>query len=115
MAIASLIAFRLARGAVAGGWVCRFVGVGAGAFELLHGLFDKLVYSKLRDAMGGHVQYAVSGGAALGERLGHFFNGIGVTISAVCTCSSRSSRSRNPTTIPTMDGTITTTPLMRSG
>ena len=48
--------------------------------KLLHGLFDKLVYSKLRDAMGGHVQYAVSGGAALGERLGHFFNGIGVTI-----------------------------------
>ncbi|MBW3619708.1 MAG: long-chain fatty acid--CoA ligase [Actinobacteria bacterium] len=48
--------------------------------KLLHGLFDKLVYGKLRDAMGGRVTYAVSGGAALGERLGHFFNGIGVTI-----------------------------------
>jgi long-chain acyl-CoA synthetase len=48
--------------------------------KLLHGLFDKLVYGKLRDAMGGQVRYAVSGGAALGERLGHFFNGIGVTI-----------------------------------
>ncbi|MBW3657853.1 MAG: long-chain fatty acid--CoA ligase [Actinobacteria bacterium] len=48
--------------------------------KLLHGLFDKLVYGKLRDAMGGRVEYAVSGGAALGERLGHFFNGIGVTI-----------------------------------
>ena len=45
-----------------------------------HLLFDKLVYGKLRDALGGRVRYAVSGGAALGERLGHFFNGIGVTI-----------------------------------
>jgi long-chain acyl-CoA synthetase len=48
--------------------------------KVLHAIFDKLVYSKLRDAMGGRVEYAVSGGAALGERLGHFFNGIGVTI-----------------------------------
>ncbi len=48
--------------------------------KLLHGVFDKLVYGKLRDAMGGKITYAVSGGAALGERLGHFFNGIGVTI-----------------------------------
>jgi long-chain acyl-CoA synthetase len=48
--------------------------------KLKHGLFDKLVYGKLRAAMGGNVRYAVSGGAALGERLGHFFNGIGVTI-----------------------------------
>jgi long-chain acyl-CoA synthetase len=48
--------------------------------KLLHAIFDKLVYSKLRAAMGGEVRYAVSGGAALGERLGHFFNGIGVTI-----------------------------------
>lgn len=45
-----------------------------------HALFDKLVYGKLRDAMGGKVQYAVSGGAPLGTRLGHFFRGIGVTI-----------------------------------
>jgi long-chain acyl-CoA synthetase len=48
--------------------------------RLLHGVFDKLVYTKLRAAMGGNVAYAVSGGAALGERLGHFFTGIGVTI-----------------------------------
>ena len=43
-------------------------------------VFDKLVYAKLREAMGGKVQYAVSGGAPLGTRLGHFFRGIGVTI-----------------------------------
>ncbi len=48
--------------------------------RLQHALFDKLVYGKLRAAMGGQVEYAVSGGAALGERLGHFFNGIGITI-----------------------------------
>jgi long-chain acyl-CoA synthetase len=49
--------------------------------NLQHKLFDALVYSKLRAAMGGKVTAALSGGAALGERLGHFFRGIGVTIS----------------------------------
>jgi long-chain acyl-CoA synthetase len=48
--------------------------------KLLHAVFDKLVYGKLRGAMGGKVKYAVSGGAALGERLTHFFNGIGVQV-----------------------------------
>ncbi|MCP2637145.1 AMP-dependent synthetase/ligase [Microbacterium sp. HD4P20] len=43
-------------------------------------LFDKLVYSKLRTAMGGRVTYAVSGSAPLGPRLGHFFHSLGVTI-----------------------------------
>jgi long-chain acyl-CoA synthetase len=47
---------------------------------LRHRLFDKLVYSKLRAALGGKVAWAVSGGAPLGARLGHFFRGIGVTI-----------------------------------
>jgi long-chain acyl-CoA synthetase len=45
-----------------------------------HALFDRLVYRKLRAALGGRVQYAVSGGAALSERLCHFFRGIGVTV-----------------------------------
>jgi long-chain acyl-CoA synthetase len=48
--------------------------------NLQHKLFDKLVYSKLRAALGGKVAWAVSGGAPLGARLGHFFRGIGVTI-----------------------------------
>lgn len=43
-------------------------------------LFDRLVYSKLRTAMGGNVTYAVSGSAPLGHRLGHFFHSLGVTI-----------------------------------
>ena len=45
-----------------------------------HAVFDRLVYSKLRTAMGGRIQYAVSGGAPLGARLGHFFRGVGITI-----------------------------------
>ncbi len=45
-----------------------------------HAAFDKLVYSKLRDALGGQVRWAVSGGAPLGQRLGHFYRGIGVTV-----------------------------------
>ena len=45
-----------------------------------HAVFDKLVYSKLRAALGGQVAWAVSGGAPLGARLGHFYRGIGVTI-----------------------------------
>jgi long-chain acyl-CoA synthetase len=48
--------------------------------KLKHGLFDKLVYSKLKAAMGGQVRYAISGGAPLGERLGHFFRGIGLIV-----------------------------------
>ncbi|MCI2958843.1 long-chain fatty acid--CoA ligase [Agromyces atrinae] len=43
-------------------------------------LFDKLVYSKLRTAMGGNVTYAVSGSAPLGPRLGHFYHSLGITI-----------------------------------
>ncbi len=43
-------------------------------------LFDRLVYGKLRAALGGRAHYAVSGGAALSERLCHFFRGVGVTV-----------------------------------
>ena len=54
---------------------------GAGIFlKAQHALYDKLVYSKLRAALGGRVAYAVSGGAPLGARLGHFFRGVGITI-----------------------------------
>ena len=50
------------------------------ALRAQHAVFDKLVYARLRAAMGGQVAYAVSGGAPLGTRLGHFFRGIGVTL-----------------------------------
>jgi long-chain acyl-CoA synthetase len=48
--------------------------------RLRYKLFDHLVYGKLRAAVGGKVTYAVSGGAPLGERLGHFFRGAGITV-----------------------------------
>jgi long-chain acyl-CoA synthetase len=48
--------------------------------KIQHALFDKLVYKKLRAAMGGRVKYAVSGGGPLGARLGHFYRAIGLTV-----------------------------------
>ncbi|MDY5585319.1 MAG: AMP-dependent synthetase/ligase [Arcanobacterium sp.] len=43
-------------------------------------LGDRLVYAKLREITGGRLQAAISGGAPLGERLGHFFRGAGITV-----------------------------------
>ncbi|MEV0369426.1 AMP-dependent synthetase/ligase [Streptomyces sp. NPDC050636] len=43
-------------------------------------VFDRLVYSKLRSVLGGRAAHAISGGAPLGERLGHFYRGIGFTV-----------------------------------
>ena len=48
--------------------------------KLKHAAFDKLLYAKLRGAMGGDISWSVSGGAPLGARLAHFFRGIGVTV-----------------------------------
>jgi long-chain acyl-CoA synthetase len=48
--------------------------------KLKHALFDKLVYGKLRAALGGNCRAAISGGAPLGVRLGHFYRGVGLTI-----------------------------------
>jgi long-chain acyl-CoA synthetase len=48
--------------------------------KLRHGVFDKLVYSKIRDVLGGRAEFAISGGAALGDRLGFYFNGVGLNV-----------------------------------
>ena len=45
-----------------------------------HAVFDRLVYTRMRAALGGRCEYAVSGGAPLGDRLGHFYRGIGVNV-----------------------------------
>ncbi len=50
------------------------------ALRIKHGLFDHLVFAKLRAVMGGNVDAAISGGAPLGERLGHFYRGAGVRV-----------------------------------
>ncbi|WP_407699358.1 AMP-dependent synthetase/ligase [Streptomyces alkaliphilus] len=70
-AAATAIAHSRARDTAAGpGWGLR----------LRHALFDRLVYRKLRAVLGGRATHAISGGAALGERLGHFYRGIGFTV-----------------------------------
>src|SRR6516165_6951843 len=48
--------------------------------RLKHLLFDRLVYSKLRAALGGNVQYAWSAAAPPGTHLGHFFRGCGINV-----------------------------------
>ncbi|UQE73615.1 AMP-dependent synthetase/ligase [Gordonia sp. PP30] len=48
--------------------------------DLRHQLYDRLVYSKLRAALGGQCELAISGGAPLGARLGHFFRGVGIPV-----------------------------------
>ncbi|AXG77414.1 AMP-dependent synthetase/ligase [Streptomyces paludis] len=48
--------------------------------RIRHAVFDRLVYTKIRAVLGGRGEYAISGGAPLGERLGHFFRGIGFTV-----------------------------------
>jgi long-chain acyl-CoA synthetase len=50
------------------------------ALRIQHTIFDRLVYSKIRHALGGNVDAAISGGAPLGERLGHFYRGAGVRV-----------------------------------
>ena len=48
--------------------------------KIKHALFDRLVYSKIRHGLGGRVEAAISGGAPLGERLGHFYRGAGIRV-----------------------------------
>ncbi|MBT1684059.1 AMP-dependent synthetase/ligase [Curtobacterium flaccumfaciens] len=64
--------------------VAHSEAIAAGRVPFLLGLkfklFDRLVYAKLRDALGGRVEYAVSGSAPLSPRLSHFFRSIGVLI-----------------------------------
>ncbi|MGP9017416.1 AMP-dependent synthetase/ligase [Streptomyces sp. BR1] len=58
-------------------------GLGPGpsaALRMQHQFFEKLVYGRVRDAMGGRVRHAMSGGSSMGRRLGLFFAGAGVTI-----------------------------------
>jgi long-chain acyl-CoA synthetase len=58
-------------------------GTGPGpsaALRMQHQLFDKLVYARIRDAMGGRIRHAMSGGSAMDRRLGLFFAGAGVRV-----------------------------------
>ncbi len=72
--------FRTAAGAA----IAYSEGIDSGkislALRIKHALFDKLVYSKIRAGMGGAVEAAISGGAPLGTRLGHFYRGAGIRV-----------------------------------
>jgi long-chain acyl-CoA synthetase len=50
------------------------------SLRLRHAAYDRLVYRRVRAALGGRCRHVISGGAPLGERLAHFFRGFGVTI-----------------------------------
>ena len=69
--------------------------------RLRHLAFDKLVYAKIRTAMGGQIRYNVSGGAPLGERLGHFYRGAGITVLEGFGLTETTA----PSTVNTPDGT----------
>ncbi|MFE9772107.1 AMP-dependent synthetase/ligase [Streptomyces sp. NPDC005931] len=61
----------------------RAWGTGPGPstpLRMQHQFFDKLVYGKIRSAMGGRIRHAMSGGSAMDRRLGLFFAGAGVHI-----------------------------------
>ncbi|MBB5122480.1 long-chain fatty acid--CoA ligase [Streptomyces eurocidicus] len=61
----------------------RAFGLGPGPGAALRGrhrLYDRLVYAKVREALGGRVRYAMSGGSAMDRRLGLFFAGAGITV-----------------------------------
>jgi long-chain acyl-CoA synthetase len=75
-AVATAIAYSRAQDATRRGRPRR-PGV---ALRARHALFDRLVYGRLREALGGHAEWAISGGAPLGDRLAHFYRGIGVTV-----------------------------------
>ena len=50
------------------------------ALNAKHALYNKLVYSSIMEVFGGHVEYAVSGGAPLDSSIAHFFNGVGLSL-----------------------------------
>jgi len=50
------------------------------ALRAKHATFDKLVFAKLREVLGGKATFAISGGAPLGDRLAHFYRGIGIPV-----------------------------------
>ena len=48
--------------------------------RLQHGVFDKLVFSKIRDRFGGRVRFFISGAAALNQDIAQWFNAAGILI-----------------------------------
>lgn len=53
---------------------------GGTGLRLRHAVYDRLVYARLREALGGRAKWVISGGAPLAEDLAHFLNGAGITV-----------------------------------
>ncbi|MGV3017379.1 AMP-dependent synthetase/ligase [Rothia sp. 88186D007BW] len=58
----------------------KIAGTMTPTLTLQHKFYDKLVYSKLRKAMGGKVRFAVSGGGRLAPHYGHFYHAVGIQV-----------------------------------
>ena len=52
----------------------------SGWADFKHDVFDKLVFSKVRDRFGGRLKYAFSGGAALSREVAQFIDNLGITV-----------------------------------
>ncbi len=52
----------------------------SGWADFKHSIFDKLVFSKVRDRFGGRLKYAFSGGAALSREVAEFIDNLGIMV-----------------------------------
>ncbi|RZS89536.1 long-chain acyl-CoA synthetase [Motilibacter rhizosphaerae] len=104
--------FRLAADTAVAWSEARDTGHAGPFLRAKHRVFDRLVYGKMREALGGRVEFAVCGGAPLSERLGHFFRGIGLTVlvgyglteTTAAACVNTPSRTRMGTVGPPLPG-----------
>ncbi|MEK7584822.1 MAG: long-chain fatty acid--CoA ligase [Patescibacteria group bacterium] len=58
----------------------RIAGHATALDHLMHGIFELLVYRKVKAALGGRLRFAISGGAALGKHIAEFFESLGVLL-----------------------------------
>lgn len=58
----------------------KAVSTQPGSHSLIDKVYDKLVYAKLRKALGSHLEFVISGGSALSESMENFFKNIGLNL-----------------------------------
>lgn len=64
-------------------WSQNLKGDGKGpgiGLRTVRGVYDTLVYKRIRAALGGEVRYVICGGSPLGERLSAFYAGAGIEV-----------------------------------
>lgn len=55
-------------------------GKHSGLVDFKHKLFDRLVFSKVRNRFGGELRYAITGGAAISKQVAEFIDSLGITV-----------------------------------